>query len=207
MQVLTAGPARRKPERRAQRQAHPLRERVGGPWYIGRGVERRSREAAPRLAGHRRARAGVGSACAADPTHRASRRSISPRRSACTRDHRRRRFAARPRRRLHEQDHLPHHRGVRRRLPDHADDRAGRRQVGGDRPRGAGRPGRPPPAAPRAASPARTDAAVNPLRDPNNILSKRSIYFDFDSFVVARRVQADGRGARAGTSRPIATRA
>ena len=25
---------------------------------------------------------------------------------------------------------------------------------------------------------------ANPLRDPNNILSKRSIYFDFDSFVV-----------------------
>ena len=24
----------------------------------------------------------------------------------------------------------------------------------------------------------------NPLRDPNNILSKRSVYFDFDSFVV-----------------------
>ena len=24
----------------------------------------------------------------------------------------------------------------------------------------------------------------NPLRDPNNILSKRSIYFDYDSFVV-----------------------
>ena len=24
----------------------------------------------------------------------------------------------------------------------------------------------------------------NPLRDPNNVLSKRSIYFDFDSFVV-----------------------
>ena len=27
-------------------------------------------------------------------------------------------------------------------------------------------------------------SAANPLRDPNNILSKRSIYFDFDSFVV-----------------------
>ena len=26
--------------------------------------------------------------------------------------------------------------------------------------------------------------AANPLRDPNNILSKRSVYFDFDSFVV-----------------------
>ena len=29
-----------------------------------------------------------------------------------------------------------------------------------------------------------TGTAVNPLRDPNNVLSKRSIYFDFDSFVV-----------------------
>jgi peptidoglycan-associated lipoprotein len=27
-------------------------------------------------------------------------------------------------------------------------------------------------------------AGGNPLRDPNNILSKRSVYFDFDSFVV-----------------------
>ena len=27
-------------------------------------------------------------------------------------------------------------------------------------------------------------AAGNPLRDPNNILSKRSVYFDYDSFVV-----------------------
>lgn len=27
-------------------------------------------------------------------------------------------------------------------------------------------------------------ASGNPLRDPNNVLSKRSIYFDFDSFVV-----------------------
>ena len=27
--------------------------------------------------------------------------------------------------------------------------------------------------------------AANPLRDPNNILSKRSIYFEFDSFTVA----------------------
>ena len=26
--------------------------------------------------------------------------------------------------------------------------------------------------------------AANPLRDPNNILSKRSVYFDYDSFVV-----------------------
>jgi peptidoglycan-associated lipoprotein len=27
-------------------------------------------------------------------------------------------------------------------------------------------------------------ASGNPLRDPNNILSKRSVYFDYDSFVV-----------------------
>ncbi len=27
-------------------------------------------------------------------------------------------------------------------------------------------------------------SASNPLRDPNNILSKRSVYFDYDSFVV-----------------------
>jgi peptidoglycan-associated lipoprotein len=28
-------------------------------------------------------------------------------------------------------------------------------------------------------------AGANPLRDPNNILSKRSVYFEFDSFTVA----------------------
>ena len=27
-------------------------------------------------------------------------------------------------------------------------------------------------------------AGGNPLRDPNNVLSRRSVYFDFDSFVV-----------------------
>lgn len=30
------------------------------------------------------------------------------------------------------------------------------------------------------ASATQTDVAANPLKDPNNILSKRSIYFDFD---------------------------
>ncbi len=29
-----------------------------------------------------------------------------------------------------------------------------------------------------------TGEATSPLRDPNNILSKRSVYFDYDSFVV-----------------------
>jgi len=29
-----------------------------------------------------------------------------------------------------------------------------------------------------------TSGAVNPLKDPNNILSKRSAYFDYDQFVV-----------------------
>lgn len=29
-----------------------------------------------------------------------------------------------------------------------------------------------------------TTAAVNPLRDPNNILSRRSVFFDYDSFAV-----------------------
>ena len=31
---------------------------------------------------------------------------------------------------------------------------------------------------------AATGSATSPLRDPNNILSKRSVYFDYDSFVV-----------------------
>ncbi len=30
-----------------------------------------------------------------------------------------------------------------------------------------------------------TTTAVNPLRDPNNVLSKRSIFFEFDSFTVS----------------------
>jgi len=32
---------------------------------------------------------------------------------------------------------------------------------------------------------ANTGAQTNPLKDPSNVLSKRSIYFEFDSFVVA----------------------
>ena len=30
-----------------------------------------------------------------------------------------------------------------------------------------------------------TSTGINPLKDPNNILSKRSIYFEFDSFTIA----------------------
>lgn len=33
-------------------------------------------------------------------------------------------------------------------------------------------------------------SGMNPLRDPNNILSKRSIYFEFDSFVVEDKYKA-----------------
>jgi len=35
-----------------------------------------------------------------------------------------------------------------------------------------------------------TGSASNPLRDPNNILSKRSVYFDYDSFVVKDEYRA-----------------
>ncbi len=35
-----------------------------------------------------------------------------------------------------------------------------------------------------------TGTGMNPLRDPNNILSKRSIYFEFDSFVVEDKYKA-----------------
>jgi len=35
-----------------------------------------------------------------------------------------------------------------------------------------------------------TGTGVNPLKDPNNILSKRSIYFEFDSFVVEDKYKA-----------------
>ena len=31
---------------------------------------------------------------------------------------------------------------------------------------------------------------VNPLRDPNNVLSKRSVYFEFDSFTVSDQYKA-----------------
>jgi peptidoglycan-associated lipoprotein len=40
-----------------------------------------------------------------------------------------------------------------------------------------------------SGAPAGTGAA-NPLKDPNNILSKRSIYFEFDSFVVEDKYKA-----------------
>ena len=59
-----AGPAGRKPERRAEFEAHHLRGAAGRAWYIGRNILRRPREAAARLAGRRRARARVGSASA-----------------------------------------------------------------------------------------------------------------------------------------------
>ena len=42
-----------------------------------------------------------------------------------------------------------------------------------------------------------TSGAGNPLRDPNSILSKRSVYFDFDSYVVREEfkplVEAHGK--------------
>jgi len=35
-----------------------------------------------------------------------------------------------------------------------------------------------------------TGAGGNPLKDPNNVLSKRSVYFEFDSFVVEDKYKA-----------------
>lgn len=54
----------------------------------------------------------------------------------------------------------------------------------------------PAPAAPETAAPAVTSPAtdnkieVNPLKDPNNILSKRSVYFDFDKYAVKPEYRA-----------------
>ncbi|HTP96672.1 MAG TPA: peptidoglycan-associated lipoprotein Pal [Burkholderiales bacterium] len=49
-------------------------------------------------------------------------------------------------------------------------------------------PVQPPPApvapAPEAKPLVTPQVQVNPLKDPNNILSKRSIYFDYDSYIV-----------------------
>ena len=50
-------------------------------------------------------------------------------------------------------------------------------------------PVQPPPPAPVAPAPeakplVTPQVRVNPLKDPNNILSKRSIYFDYDSYIV-----------------------
>ena len=43
----------------------------------------------------------------------------------------------------------------------------------------------PPPSGPRVATPSdRGKVGIDPLKDPGSILSKRSIYFDFDSNVV-----------------------
>lgn len=41
-----------------------------------------------------------------------------------------------------------------------------------------------PPAASAAPTAQITTVSVNPLKDPNNILSKRNVFFDFDSFTV-----------------------
>ncbi|MBI3148192.1 MAG: peptidoglycan-associated lipoprotein Pal [Betaproteobacteria bacterium] len=35
-----------------------------------------------------------------------------------------------------------------------------------------------------------TSLGINPLKDPNNILSKRNVYFDFDSFIVKEEYKA-----------------
>jgi len=35
-----------------------------------------------------------------------------------------------------------------------------------------------------------TGSGVNPLKDPNNVLSKRSIYFEYDSFTVSDQYKA-----------------
>jgi len=52
-----------------------------------------------------------------------------------------------------------------------------------------------PPAATRPVAPTRVEA--NPLKDPNNILSKRSIFYDFDSDVIKEEfrpmLQAHGK--------------
>ncbi len=50
-----AGTARRKPQRRAEFQAHHLRGAAGGAWYIGRGILRRPSEDAARVTCRRRA--------------------------------------------------------------------------------------------------------------------------------------------------------
>ena len=55
-------------------------------------------------------------------------------------------------------------------------------------------------AQPAARSTSRTTTeggpTLNPLTDPNNILSKRSVYFDFDSYVVKDELQIARSGAR-----------
>ena len=92
------------------------------------------------------------------------------------------------RRRLHEK--IPRRRrhggacspaARRRRTSAPVDDKSAAAARRGRRRRRAPRPA----AATRPAAQRRQRApARNPLKDPNNILSKRSIYFDFDSFVV-----------------------
>ena len=50
-------------------------------------------------------------------------------------------------------------------------------------------PSAPPPSRP-SVQPVKPPAiSVNPLKDPNNILSKRSVYFDFDSYSVKDEYQ------------------
>jgi peptidoglycan-associated lipoprotein len=49
-----------------------------------------------------------------------------------------------------------------------------------------------------------TTAGVNPLRDPRNILSKRAVYFDFDSYAVKDEYKPliDAHGKYLQTTRP-----
>lgn len=54
---------------------------------------------------------------------------------------------------------------------------------------------------------AKVDAAIDPLTDPKNALSKRSIYFDFDSFVIREEfrptIEAHARFLSSNTGRKV----
>ena len=147
--------ARRVAQRRPERQADPLRERGRGAWYIGRGLERRPREAASVLHRHRRARTRVGAVSAAldlpMPRPRMSPRCSIPRAARAVS------APAIRSRRLHaETDHRRHRGGRARRLQQHAHAGARRGQVA--RPRRPARPAHRPAARRRRACPARPRA-------------------------------------------------
>jgi peptidoglycan-associated lipoprotein len=74
------------------------------------------------------------------------------------------------------------------------------------------KPAAPVAAAPKAAPDSRTVSTVvaptiDPLTDPNNILSKHSVYFDFDSYVVKKEfnpvVEAHGKYVAGSKTRKI----
>ncbi len=169
VQMLTSGPLDESPSIAPNSKLIIYAAQQGGAWYIGRRVLRRSRQAAARLARRRCARARLGPAAALTVPESPPASTVIHRGDTNMRKWIIVAFAIGAARRLREQRHEK---------PAPVEDKARRRQR------------RPAPGATTSGAPAngrqrnRRRPSAAALRDPNNILSKRSIYFDFDEYAI-----------------------